>query len=690
MRSSTPSQMKSSPNSQQACVIVTSLIDIVLDEACFKAFIRRINEDLRRDEMRITSDMELQYFHIVMKCLEFYRFTLHDSYHQFLLDGKTGTQVPAGQEDEDEEDTNGWKPHLINVIDTLDKMSFTRVIFAIDRLNKNTPTMDKVEYPLMLYKEMLAYLHILLYSSLEGHHDIALGALYRLFYTSSERLDPLPKLLSHWKPATYTKTMTTTLLEVWLLTLQVQELVKQVFANKGIYTEQMYLIYKQKNAKKTKSAKGKKAELDMEQYLLSLLRFRNEEYLLKVCHSNSVNMLMRVVEDMIDTSNANMMQSATNREKLNEVIYELLQRVCMYPLYTDSSNPPPIMDEDLRYQSTIYGQPTATNVSKPTVTPAVVEATIKTMSSFALKISSGYQIVLPKQLPKVHLGYLFFTLRSFVIMHTFITSIMNVNTNSVIVPLNPAMSNTLYPTTSLAPIARMFTLIIRSFQELTASNHMMYIELLCPTTTSMTTRMMEHYQHFATVYDAKEHLLYYHLHRDENGQKKGNDTYGDELPDNMSAIGDSSSSEDSDLGDEFDENQVFTKSKLSEKDEAKIKKNQKRLEREKFKAVGGNGKLKKTKSNKKRSDSSSEDSDLNDKKDGSSSDEEKEGKKSKKKTNRLTEEDEVAEEEEFQQLQRASRKKWTEQEDTVLKRLYTQYAGSRSVFTSILHHADFK
>lgn len=53
--------------------------------------------------------------------------------------------------------------------------------------------------PLALFKEMICYLRVLLESDLTGHHEIAVAALYRLYYASSERLDPLPRLLSAWK-----------------------------------------------------------------------------------------------------------------------------------------------------------------------------------------------------------------------------------------------------------------------------------------------------------------------------------------------------------------------------------------------------------------------------------------------------------------------------------------------------------
>ena len=64
---------------------------------------------------------------------------------------------------------------------------------------KNPLHNDDIVIPLALFKEMICYLRVLLESDLTGHHEIAVAALYRLYYASSERLDPLPRLLSAWK-----------------------------------------------------------------------------------------------------------------------------------------------------------------------------------------------------------------------------------------------------------------------------------------------------------------------------------------------------------------------------------------------------------------------------------------------------------------------------------------------------------
>ena len=51
-------------------------------------------------------------------------------------------------------------------------------------------------------------------SAVYVHNDISLAALHRIYFTSSEKDDPLPGLLRDWKPGTYSKTHLWTLVEL--------------------------------------------------------------------------------------------------------------------------------------------------------------------------------------------------------------------------------------------------------------------------------------------------------------------------------------------------------------------------------------------------------------------------------------------------------------------------------------------
>lgn len=68
--------------------------------------------------------------------------------------------------------------------------------------------------PMDLYKEMLCFLRLMLESTDSAHNDIALGALYKLYYISAEREDPLIHLLRDWKPNAFGKQHLCTLVEL--------------------------------------------------------------------------------------------------------------------------------------------------------------------------------------------------------------------------------------------------------------------------------------------------------------------------------------------------------------------------------------------------------------------------------------------------------------------------------------------
>ena len=95
----------------------------------------------------------------------------------------------------------GWIPDLHNVINALDTMSFRRVFESLETLQTTqVKRFADMVSPLGLYKEMMCYLRILLESADETHNEFAIARLYSIFYTTSERKDPLPRVLSEWTP----------------------------------------------------------------------------------------------------------------------------------------------------------------------------------------------------------------------------------------------------------------------------------------------------------------------------------------------------------------------------------------------------------------------------------------------------------------------------------------------------------
>ena len=107
--------------------------------------------------------------------------------------GKLGADTSSG--------SIGWIPDLHNVINALDTMSFRRVFESLETLQTTqVKRFADMVSPLGLYKEMMCYLRILLESADETHNEFAIARLYSIFYTTSERRDPLPRILAEWIP----------------------------------------------------------------------------------------------------------------------------------------------------------------------------------------------------------------------------------------------------------------------------------------------------------------------------------------------------------------------------------------------------------------------------------------------------------------------------------------------------------
>lgn len=317
---SSKAQAKLTDDGQRACVVAASLAEALTADVCFKSFVRRINEDLRRDELRISPDMEWQYFSIVTQLLAYNRLKLEEDYRAVQMKRQEASLLVADVDPSAEPlQAIPWEPNLINVIDSLDKMSFTRVTFAMESLLRKPDTYHLAVFPMEMYSEMLAYLRIMLESSNEGHHEIAIGALYRLFYTSTGQTDPLPRLLAAWKPGVFPKAHLFTLVEVVHQTLKTLEAAKQLFVNQGIFSEEMW------RQKRKQLKKAAKKEMDMELYLLACLRFSVDDYFKRLVSNHTVSIYMRLLQRVRD-----------NDAVVNHRVYAFLQRMCSFKLHDDS------------------------------------------------------------------------------------------------------------------------------------------------------------------------------------------------------------------------------------------------------------------------------------------------------------------------------------------------------------------
>lgn len=174
----------------------------------------------------ITTDKEIIFFDVVTSLLKYNRLKIgydkaqyenkvsaNSLGHGLLKDfntepGVQGQGPRGGVNMKQGADTSagaaGWIPDLHNVINALDTMSFRRVFESLETLQTTqVKRFADMVSPLALYKEMMCYLRILLESADETHNEFAIARLYSIFYTTSERKDPLPRILSEWTPGIY-------------------------------------------------------------------------------------------------------------------------------------------------------------------------------------------------------------------------------------------------------------------------------------------------------------------------------------------------------------------------------------------------------------------------------------------------------------------------------------------------------
>ena len=135
----TSAHYTTSTDHQKAAVVAATLVNLLSSELSLKPLVKRVNDDLRRDDMRVGQELELRYFDILYRVLHYNRLKLADEYRDFLhaesLTSSTGLNRKNPTESA-KVTPSSWQPNLKNVMDALDRMSFMRVVTAIERLGE--------------------------------------------------------------------------------------------------------------------------------------------------------------------------------------------------------------------------------------------------------------------------------------------------------------------------------------------------------------------------------------------------------------------------------------------------------------------------------------------------------------------------------------------------------------------------
>ncbi len=277
---------------QNTVAVIVEFIELFLKKG-FKMLVHAVKEDLRRDENKVGFGMEeMEFFTIVTSCLKYQRLKILDDKEQYLLRVQ---QSCAGL---NENSSNGWIPDLRSIMAALDKMSFRRVLASLHRLHSVEKKYDKLLIPMETYKEMICYIYVMLQSSDVAHHELAIAALYPLFYANSQdKLDPLTHLLRDWKLGVYSRKHAHILVELVHETLKVLEAAKACF----------------KNNDSRKPSKGREEE-EMSRYVNAALRFDEIEYFERLVTNHTVKFYTTLLND-----------HANSTSQVNHYIYCFLQ-----------------------------------------------------------------------------------------------------------------------------------------------------------------------------------------------------------------------------------------------------------------------------------------------------------------------------------------------------------------------------
>ena len=296
---------------QEASVVVASVVDLICESNGLNEMIKRVNNDLLRDDGIFMDDMKLTYFEILSKTLGFNRLKLDDAKKKFeqqrAKDIREGRYI--------DETAPLWEPDLRNMYSALDKMTENHVLKTMEEGVKRKQFHDVVK-AMEVYKEIVCYIRVQLESSNLFHRDYAVAYLYRLFYSTTERTDPLPRLLAEWRPGTYSRRHLNCLVEL------VHETMKTLDVARAIYSDEEEIHKARKSRNRAFSG--------IEQYTSAAYRFDINEYFKKLVSNMSVRIYTRILE-----------MYSSNEESINHYAFVFLHRVCHFRLEQSFPAPHP-------------------------------------------------------------------------------------------------------------------------------------------------------------------------------------------------------------------------------------------------------------------------------------------------------------------------------------------------------------
>jgi hypothetical protein len=290
------------PDGPMACAVMASIMDKLCSSGGLNRLAARVNMGKINDDGLIITDLdrgidaELIYFQVLSTLLQYNRLKLEDEKRHF--------------EKRQVVDHEGWEADLSNVFYVLEAVTWRSALDCLDQLHLKKQFQE--EYiPMILYKELVCYLRLMLESTSEAHHEVAVSIMHRVFYVTQERQDPLPQLLRTWAPGVYDRKHLNCLVELVHETMKTLEVAQSRFESKG------------------NDGKRKKKGLDLDQKILACLRFKPEEYFKRLVSNESVRMYTKLLS-----------KYDSNEININHYVYCFMQRVCNYKLVQDHKTTP--------------------------------------------------------------------------------------------------------------------------------------------------------------------------------------------------------------------------------------------------------------------------------------------------------------------------------------------------------------
>jgi hypothetical protein len=262
-----------------------------------------------------TPQRDLLFYHLTTACLQ---------YERFLQLDRQRTHVAAREKGETSEP---WVPVLTNITQCFDRMMISHPADTVKKhfeMGKGmsalkAKTCGDIIVPMALYKETISFLRIMLESEETTHNDIAMTALYRIFFnpTTTDCLDILPVLLRNWNPRSFSKSHMVALIELCHETLKLLDI-----ADTYVRAEE--------KAEAKLSRKQLKALEGRDLNFAAAKMFNKDQYFLRITSNTTVAMYTKALEFYRE-----------NTPQLNHYIYVYFKRMKEHVLETEEGN-----DED--------------------------------------------------------------------------------------------------------------------------------------------------------------------------------------------------------------------------------------------------------------------------------------------------------------------------------------------------------